>query len=118
MTTRTFTAIIQRENGGYVANSPEANISTHGATVEEALASLKEETGRILHDASLLEANRPLLTIYEFQSDDVTPKRQFLTAKEILESGLVGLWADRTDIEDSVEFAQKLREQVQSREHE
>jgi hypothetical protein len=28
---------------------------------------------------------------------------------ELLESGLVGLWADRTDIEDSIEFARKLR---------
>jgi hypothetical protein len=28
---------------------------------------------------------------------------------ELLESGLVGLWANRTDIKDSVEFARELR---------
>jgi hypothetical protein len=28
---------------------------------------------------------------------------------EILESDLVGMWADRTDIDDSVEYARELR---------
>jgi hypothetical protein len=32
-----------------------------------------------------------------------------LTANDLLQSGLVGLWADREDIPDSVEFARQLR---------
>jgi predicted RNase H-like HicB family nuclease len=118
MSTRTFTAIIRRENGGYVANSPEAGLITHGATIEEALAKLKEETRRVLDGAALLDVDRPLMTTYDFDSSEETTNRQFFTAKELLESGLVGLWADRTDIGDSVEFAQQLRERAQRREHE
>ena len=43
-----------------------------------------------------------------------TEKRP-LTAADLLASGLVGLWADRTDIGDSREFARRLREQAQMR---
>ena len=42
---------------------------------------------------------------------DTTP----LTARRLLGSELVGLWQDRTDIDDSVEYARRLREQVQRR---
>lgn len=44
-----------------------------------------------------------------------TKKRIPLTGKRLLESGLVGMWEDRTDIGDSVEFARKLRENAQRR---
>ncbi len=42
------------------------------------------------------------------------PKRP-LTAKDLLESGLVGLWKDRTDIGDTLEFARELRRQSNAR---
>ncbi len=38
-----------------------------------------------------------------------------MTAKSLLESGLVGMWKDRKDIGDSAEFARKLRERAQTR---
>ena len=38
-----------------------------------------------------------------------------MTAAELLASGLVGLWEERTDIGDSREFARRLREQAQTR---
>jgi hypothetical protein len=38
-----------------------------------------------------------------------------LTAADLLASGLVGLWSDRTDIGDSREFARRLREEAQTR---
>ncbi len=38
-----------------------------------------------------------------------------LTARALLQSGLVGLWADRDDIGDSVSFARRLRQQVERR---
>ena len=42
---------------------------------------------------------------------DVPP----LTARRLLGSELVGLWQDRTDLGDSLEYARQLREQVQRR---
>jgi hypothetical protein len=38
-----------------------------------------------------------------------------LTAKQLLESDLVGLWQDRQDIVDSAAYARQLREEAQRR---
>lgn len=40
-----------------------------------------------------------------------------LTAAALLNSELVGLWADREDIGDSASFARHLRNQAQQRDH-
>jgi hypothetical protein len=40
---------------------------------------------------------------------------QPLTAADLLQSDLVGLWADRSDIDDSVSFARQLRQQAEHR---
>jgi hypothetical protein len=42
-------------------------------------------------------------------------QRRQLTADALLQSGLVGLWADREDIGDSLDFARKLRKQAEHR---
>ncbi len=39
----------------------------------------------------------------------------YLTARQLLHSGLIGLWKDRKDIEDSAAYARQLREQAQRR---
>ena len=39
-----------------------------------------------------------------------------LLASDLLQSGLIGIWAGRGDIGDSREFARRLREQAQARE--
>lgn len=44
------------------------------------------------------------------------PPTQGLTAQDLLASDIIGLWADRTDIEDSRAYARQLREQAQRRE--
>lgn len=41
--------------------------------------------------------------------------RRNLSACDLLHSGLVGMWAERSDIGDSREFARRLREQAQTR---
>ena len=41
--------------------------------------------------------------------------KQSLTASDLLQSGLVGIWAGRTDIPEGHEFARRLRDQAQSR---
>ena len=38
-----------------------------------------------------------------------------MTASDLIASGLVGLWSDRSDIGDSREFARRLREEAQTR---
>jgi hypothetical protein len=42
-------------------------------------------------------------------------KKATLTAADLLQSGLVGMWADRTDIGDTREFARRLRARAQTR---
>ena len=38
-----------------------------------------------------------------------------LTARQLLHSGLIGLWKDREDIKNSTSYARQLREQAQRR---
>ena len=52
-------------------------------------------------------------------SESSTPfNRPHLTARQLLQSGLVGLWEDRDDIENSSAYARRLREQAQNRQGE
>lgn len=50
----------------------------------------------------------------------VTPatSRKRSTAQDLLNSEVFGMWADRDDIEDSVEFASELRERAWRRRRE
>ncbi len=41
--------------------------------------------------------------------------RPRLNVRQLRRSGLIGLWKDRTDIEDSSAYARRLREQAQQR---
>ncbi|MEJ7682487.1 MAG: type II toxin-antitoxin system HicB family antitoxin [Segetibacter sp.] len=47
-----FTAIIERENDGYVALCPELEIASQGNTVEEAKINLQEAMELFFEDAS------------------------------------------------------------------
>ena len=48
--------------------------------------------------------------------DSMPPSgKQTLLASDLLQSGLVGIWAGRTDIGDNHEFARRLREAAQRR---
>ncbi|MEE8162638.1 MAG: type II toxin-antitoxin system HicB family antitoxin [Anaerolineae bacterium] len=44
MVTRTFTAVLHKEDGLYVAECPEVGTVSQGYTIEEAIANLKEAT--------------------------------------------------------------------------
>ena len=44
-----------------------------------------------------------------------TGPRKRLTVGQLRRSGLIGLWKDRIDIEDSSVYARRLREQAQQR---
>ncbi len=42
-------------------------------------------------------------------------KKARLTARQLLNSGLIGLWKERQDISDSADYARQLREVAQKR---
>ncbi len=42
-------------------------------------------------------------------------RRRPMTGKDLLESGLIGLCKDRTDIKSSADYARSLRQQAQTR---
>jgi predicted RNase H-like HicB family nuclease len=65
MEQRTYTAILHREDDLYVAECPEVGTVSQGASVEEALASLKEATELYLEEFPLPRGERPLLTTFE-----------------------------------------------------
>lgn len=65
MTVRTFTAVLHREEDMYVAECPEVGTVSQGATVEEALANLKEATELYLEEFQLPQTEKRLLTTFE-----------------------------------------------------
>jgi len=65
MAVHTFTAVLHREEDLYVAECPEVGTVSQGATVEEAIANLKEATGLYLGEFPLPEVSRPILTTFE-----------------------------------------------------
>ena len=44
-----------------------------------------------------------------------TAPRPRLTVRQLRQSGLIGLWKDRDDIQDSAAYARRLRERAQKR---
>jgi predicted RNase H-like HicB family nuclease len=58
--TRQFTAIIEREDDGFVALCPELDVASQGATIEEARANLQEALELFLESASPEEIDRRL----------------------------------------------------------
>jgi hypothetical protein len=49
------------------------------------------------------------------RSDKELARPRHLTARELSQSEIVGMWADREDIGDSVSFARKLRHTAEHR---
>ncbi len=47
--------------------------------------------------------------------EDKRAQGKTLTARDLAASGSVGIWADRTDLPDSPEYARQLRRQAEQR---
>ncbi len=60
------------------------------------------------------DANREVQVTVE-PAQTAAASKPYSRACDILTSGLVGMWADRTDIGDSREFARRLRQEAQTR---
>lgn len=65
MVTRTFTAVIHKEEDIYVAECPEAGTVSQSYTIEEAIDNLKEATELYLEEFSIPEVTKPLMTTFE-----------------------------------------------------
>jgi len=73
----------------------------------DALEKLLRQADRLTPDEQLLLASRLIERVRQVNKP--------LTGKDLRYSRLVGIWAKRKDIGDSVTFARKLRDQAQSR---
>lgn len=60
MQTRAFTALLQRENDGWVSLCPELDVASQGDTPEEANANLREAVELFLETAPADEVERRL----------------------------------------------------------
>lgn len=63
--TRTFTAIVHKENDIYIAECPEIGTVSQGYTIEEAVANLQEATELYLEEFPAKESFRPILTTFD-----------------------------------------------------
>jgi len=60
MATSSYTAILEKDGDLYVALCPELDVASQGATVEEAIANLKEAVELFLESADPNEVKRRL----------------------------------------------------------
>lgn len=65
MENRTFTAVLHREEGVYVAECPEVGTVSQGTSIESAVRNLREATGLYLEEFPLKDQERPLMTVFE-----------------------------------------------------
>lgn len=65
MPSRTFAAVLHKEDDLFVAECPEVGTVSQGATLEEALANLKEATELYLEEFPPPGNGSPLLTTFE-----------------------------------------------------
>ncbi len=64
MATKTYTAVIEKEDDLYVALCPELDIASQGATIEEAKANLTEAVELFLESADPEEIRRRFADIF------------------------------------------------------
>ncbi|VVB81845.1 Uncharacterised protein [uncultured archaeon] len=62
---KVLTAIVQKDENMYVAKCPEIGTVSQGATIEGAIANLKEATELYLEEFPVKGVSRPLFTTFE-----------------------------------------------------
>lgn len=63
--TKTYTAVIHKEDQWYVAACPEVGTASQGNTIEEAVANLQEATEVYLEEFPAKDSSHPILTTFE-----------------------------------------------------
>ena len=74
---------------------------------------LVEKDGEISLTNLPVKKGQHIEMVILFESPEKS-KKKFMTARDLLNSDLIGMWKDR-DIKDSVAYARQLREQAQNR---
>lgn len=65
METRTFSAVLHKEEDMFVAQCPEIGTVSQGCNVEEALVNLKEATELYLDEFPIEEETKPIVSFFE-----------------------------------------------------
>lgn len=65
MSMHTFTAILHKEDGLYVAACPEVGTVSQGASIEEAVVNLREATELYLSEFPMPNLSKALMTTFE-----------------------------------------------------
>lgn len=68
MATRTLTAVLQIEDGIYIAECLEIGTAGQGRDVPEALSNLRRSTEAYLRDHPLPPISRPLVTTFDVET--------------------------------------------------
>jgi predicted RNase H-like HicB family nuclease len=63
--TKTYTAVIHKEDQWYVAECPEVGTASQGSTIEEAVDNLQEATEVYLEEFPAKDRSHPILTTFE-----------------------------------------------------
>ena len=71
METRTFSAVLNKEEDMFVAFCPELGTVSQGHSVEEAIANLKEATELYLDEFPVEEEAKPIVSFFEVSKNAV-----------------------------------------------
>ncbi len=72
------------------------------------------EDGKVIVTGLPYKKGQAIEIILLLQPKRTVPSSR-LTVRQLRESGLIGLWQDRNDIQDSADYARQLREEAQKR---
>ena len=72
--------------------------------------------GKVLIPEEPLDLEKDQQVTIDVHAQAPTPEGGYITAGELARSEIVGMWADRDDIGDSVEFVNQLRRRIERRE--
>lgn len=78
------------------------------------LHKLVEKDGQIMVKNLLFKKGQYIEMIILIESNDKSSDR-ILTARKLRTSSLIGIWKDRDDITNSIDYARELRDMAQSR---
>ncbi len=93
---RTFTAVIYREEDVYVAECPEVGTASQGETIEEAIANLKEARELYLEEFPISKTSPRTITTFS-----VNPSKNDQSIEDLIE--LVDEWMN-----DDPEYDEKV----------
>ena len=75
----------------------------------------RQQLHQIIDSLSMDMLSELLQVVKQFlQREKRKKKKEPLTVEKLRNSGFIGLWADRTDITDSLAFSRQLREEIET----